>query len=101
MPMPLSGKPMADRESEVVAQIASGVSGLNAAAWDRLGTGDADRDYLRRLASTDEGSIFAREGELVQAFGHIARMIGTCLTTRSAASGGSMLNRVVCQTKRR
>ena len=28
---------MADRESEIVAKIASGVSGLNARAWDRLG----------------------------------------------------------------
>ena len=40
-----------------------------------IGIGSADRDYLRELASTEEGSIFARQGELVQAFGHIARMI--------------------------
>jgi molecular chaperone DnaK len=40
-----------------------------------IGTGDADREYLRRLASTDAGSIFARQGELVQTFGHIARVI--------------------------
>jgi molecular chaperone DnaK (HSP70) len=40
-----------------------------------IGTGDADLDYLKRLASTDSGTIFARGGELVQAFGHIARMI--------------------------
>jgi Mg-chelatase subunit ChlD len=40
-----------------------------------IGMGDADRDYLRRLASTEQGSIFAHAGELVQAFGHIARMI--------------------------
>jgi molecular chaperone DnaK len=40
-----------------------------------IGTGDADRDYLRRLASSDQASIFARSGELVQAFGHIARVI--------------------------
>ena len=40
-----------------------------------IGTGDADREYLRRLASTDAGSIFARHGELVQTFGHIARVI--------------------------
>jgi uncharacterized protein YegL len=40
-----------------------------------IGMGDADLDYLRRLASTEEGSIFARQGELVQTFGHIARMI--------------------------
>jgi Mg-chelatase subunit ChlD len=40
-----------------------------------IGTGDADRDYLRRLASTEEGSIFAPRGQLVGAFGHIARVI--------------------------
>jgi molecular chaperone DnaK len=40
-----------------------------------IGTGDADRDYLRRLASSDQASIFARTGELVQTFGHIARVI--------------------------
>jgi molecular chaperone DnaK (HSP70) len=40
-----------------------------------IGTGDADRDYLRRLASSEQASIFARSGELVQTFGHIARVI--------------------------
>ena len=40
-----------------------------------IGTGDADLEYLRRLSSTEQGSIFARRGELVQAFGHIARVI--------------------------
>ncbi len=40
-----------------------------------IGTGLADRDYLRRLASTEEGSIFAKQGELVQTFGHIARVL--------------------------
>lgn len=40
-----------------------------------IGMGDADRDYLRRLASTEEGSIFAHAGELVKAFSHIARVI--------------------------
>jgi Mg-chelatase subunit ChlD len=40
-----------------------------------IGTGDADRDYLRRLASSEAASIFARRGELVQTFGHIARVI--------------------------
>jgi molecular chaperone DnaK (HSP70) len=40
-----------------------------------IGMGDADLAYLRRLASTEAGSIFARQGELVQTFGHIARMI--------------------------
>jgi hypothetical protein len=40
-----------------------------------IGMGDADRDYLRRLASTEAGSIFAHAGELVQTFGHIALVI--------------------------
>jgi len=40
-----------------------------------IGTGDADLGYLQRLASTEAGSIFAKGGELVGAFGHIARMI--------------------------
>ena len=40
-----------------------------------IGIGDADLDYLRRLSSTEQGSIFAHAGELVQTFGHIARVI--------------------------
>ncbi len=40
-----------------------------------IGTGDADRSYLRRLSSTEEGAIFARHGEVVKTFGHIARVI--------------------------
>ena len=40
-----------------------------------IGTGTADLAYLRRLSSTEEGSIFARSGELVGTFGHIARII--------------------------
>jgi molecular chaperone DnaK (HSP70)/uncharacterized protein YegL len=40
-----------------------------------IGTGDADREYLRRLASSEQASIFAKSGELVGAFGHIARVI--------------------------
>ena len=40
-----------------------------------IGTGAADRDYLRRISSTEAGTVFARQGELVGAFGHIARVI--------------------------
>ena len=40
-----------------------------------IGTGAADLAYLQRLSSTEAGSIFARGGELVGTFGHIARMI--------------------------
>ena len=49
-----------------------------------IGTGDADRDFLRRLASSQQASVFAqRRRRLVQAaFGHIARVI---------AEGGSAL----------
>ncbi len=40
-----------------------------------IGTGDADREYLKRLSNTDETAIFAKSGELVTTFGHIARVI--------------------------
>ena len=40
-----------------------------------IGTGAADVEYLRRLSSTEAGTIFARQGELVRTFGHIARVI--------------------------
>jgi predicted N-acyltransferase len=48
---------MADRESEIVAKIASGVSGLNAQAWDRL-TGDNPFVSHAFLAALEEsGSV--------------------------------------------
>jgi molecular chaperone DnaK (HSP70) len=40
-----------------------------------IGTGEADRDYLTRIASTEAGSIFAKRTELVTTFGHIARVL--------------------------
>ena len=40
-----------------------------------IGMGLADVDYLRRLASSEAGTIFARQGELVETFGHIAKII--------------------------
>ena len=40
-----------------------------------IGTGAADREYLNRLASSEETSIFVQGGELVRTFGHIARVI--------------------------
>jgi predicted N-acyltransferase len=46
---------MADRESEIVAKIASGVSGLNARAWDRLG-GDQHPFVSHAFLSTLEDS---------------------------------------------
>lgn len=40
-----------------------------------IGIGAADREYLNRLASSEAASIFVEGGELVQTFGHIARVI--------------------------
>jgi len=48
---------MADRESEVVAKIGSGVSGLNGRAWDRLGVGDPFLSHAFFSALEDSGSI--------------------------------------------
>ena len=59
-------------ESAVEQALAARGQGIDVVA---IGTGDADRDYLSRLASSEHASIFARSGELVQTFGHIARMI--------------------------
>jgi molecular chaperone DnaK (HSP70)/uncharacterized protein YegL len=59
-------------ESAVEQALSARAQGVEIVA---IGTGAADRDYLSRLASSEHASIFAREGELVQTFGHIARMI--------------------------
>jgi hypothetical protein len=48
---------MADRETEVLAKIASGVSGLNAAAWDRLAAGDPFLSHAFLSALEDSGSV--------------------------------------------
>lgn len=53
---------MADRETEVLAKIASGVSGLNAHAWDRLGTGDPFVTHAFLSALEDSGSVGAGTG---------------------------------------
>src|SRR5690349_23060979 len=57
MPTPSSGKAMADRESEVIASIASGVSGLNARAWDRLTDGEPFTSHAFLSALEDSGSV--------------------------------------------
>jgi Mg-chelatase subunit ChlD len=59
-------------ESAIEQALAAREQGIEIVA---IGTGAADRDYLSRLASSEHASIFARRGELVQTFGHIARMI--------------------------
>ncbi|MDR3632924.1 MAG: Hsp70 family protein [Isosphaeraceae bacterium] len=59
-------------ESAVEQAAAARQGGIEIVA---IGMGEADRDYLRRLASTESGSIFAHAGELVRTFGHIARVI--------------------------
>jgi hypothetical protein len=48
---------MADRETEIIAKIASGVSGLNAAAWNRLVTGDPFVSHAFLSALEDSGSV--------------------------------------------
>lgn len=48
---------MADRETEVIAKIASGVSGLNAFAWDRLVSGDPFLSHAFLAALEDSGSV--------------------------------------------
>jgi molecular chaperone DnaK len=59
-------------ESAIEQAMAARRQGIEIVA---IGTGDADRDYLCRLASSEQASIFARSGELVSTFGHIARVI--------------------------
>jgi Mg-chelatase subunit ChlD len=59
-------------ESAIEQALAAREQGIEIVA---IGMGDADRDYLRRLASSDQASIFAGSGELVRTFGHIARVI--------------------------
>jgi hypothetical protein len=48
---------MADRESEIIAKIASGVSGLNGQAWDRLTGGDPFLSHAFLSALEDSGSV--------------------------------------------
>ena len=48
---------MADRETEIIAKIASGVSGLNAGAWDRLATNDPFVSHAFLSALEDSGSV--------------------------------------------
>jgi predicted N-acyltransferase len=48
---------MADRESEVLAKIASGVSGLNAHAWERLVSGDPFLSHAFLSALEESGSV--------------------------------------------
>ena len=48
---------MADQETEFVAKIASGVSGLNAHAWDRLSDGDPFLTHAFLSALEDSGSV--------------------------------------------
>jgi predicted N-acyltransferase len=48
---------MADRESEVIAKIASGISGLNAHAWGRLAGGDPFVSHAFLSALEDSGSV--------------------------------------------
>jgi len=48
---------MADRETEFVAKVASGVAGLNASAWDRLAGDDPFVSHAFLSALEDSGSV--------------------------------------------
>jgi hypothetical protein len=48
---------MADRETEVIAKITSGISGLNARAWDRLAGGDPFVSHAFLSALEDSVSV--------------------------------------------
>jgi predicted N-acyltransferase len=48
---------MADRETEVLAKIASGISGLTARAWDRLAGGDPLLSHAFLSSLEDSGSV--------------------------------------------
>ena len=53
---------MADRETEIIAKIASGVSGLNAQAWDRLGSSDPFISHAFLSALEDSKSVGSGTG---------------------------------------
>src|SRR5690242_1663844 len=57
IPTRSSGKAMADRESEIIAKVASGVSGLNGRAWDRLTDGDPFLSHAFLATLEDSGSV--------------------------------------------
>jgi Mg-chelatase subunit ChlD len=40
-----------------------------------IGTGGADDEYLKGIASSDENSVFAAEGSVVEAFSKIAQVL--------------------------
>jgi len=48
---------MADRETEIIAKIASGVSGLNPRAWDRLSADDPFLSHAFLSALEESGSV--------------------------------------------
>src|SRR6478735_10793231 len=56
--MPLSGRAMADRETQMIARIAPGVATLDAAQWDALaGGGDPFLGHAFLSALEDSGSV--------------------------------------------
>src|SRR6476469_6856341 len=48
---------MADQESEIIAKIAGGISGLNARAWDRLAAEDPFVSHAFLSSLEDSGSV--------------------------------------------
>jgi hypothetical protein len=52
-----------------------------------IGFGGADREFLRQVASSEEGSFFARAGELAATFGTIAQELAGAAGDRGRARG--------------
>ena len=48
---------MADRETDLIAKIVAGVSGINARAWDRLGSGDPSISHAFLAALEESESV--------------------------------------------
>ena len=40
-----------------------------------IGTGGADKEYLKRISSSDENAVFAQSGDVVQTFSKIAQVL--------------------------
>src|SRR5687767_13878804 len=88
-PTLLSGKAMADREAEIVARIADGVSGLPAAQWDALAgrsdpfVGHAFLALLENSGSVGEGTGWTPLPVLVERDGRVTAAAPAYLKTHS------------------
>ena len=58
-----------------------------------IGFGSADQGFLDQIANSAEGSIFARAGELVEKFGHIAQELARTSTRLSVGPAAETKSR--------